>query len=179
MKNIKVTPHLRSEIRCSLSIYFSVLSVVVIYEGCGEAIEVGAALASPTTHLLPLPCGGGGGGQLVGLRLPSTSSLSPYPPVVVIASCPVITTVTSNLGSNNNTVVEGAPSVVLPVPTSNSLTCRAHRQATRGNVMAATHPIERALNILLSWMTYHSWKTLNVLYDRSLESSTFAFFREY
>lgn len=158
----------------SLHIYFCVLPVVVMYEECGDAIEIGAALSSPTTHLLPLPCGGG---ELQ--ELPSSfSSLPPSPPVVVIASCPVIARVTTRLGPNN-TVLGWQPSIILPVPVAHSPSCLAHRQATGVAAVPVTDPVDRALNLLLSWMTYHSWKTLNVLYDRSLDPSTFAFFREY
>lgn len=139
-------------------------------------MEVGAALSSTTTVLIPLPCGGGG---VESPELPSvSSSLSPYPPVVVIASCPVIAMVTSSLGPNN-TVLGGPPSIILPVPASHSPACLAQRQAAGDAAMPISDPVERTLNLLLSWMVYHSWRTLNVLYERSLEPSTFAFFREY
>lgn len=146
-----------------------------MYEECGEAIEAGAALPSPNTHLLPLPCGGG---DLEELSSPSFTSLPPSFPVVVIASCPVIAKVTNSLGSNN-TVFMGPPSIILPVPVAHCPSRLAHRQATDATVAPVTDPVERSLNLLLSWMAYHSWKTLNVLYDRSLDPSTFASFREY
>lgn len=154
--------------------YTFVLLVVVMFEECGEATAVGAAFSSSTTLLLPLPCGGGQPPDLSSVR----SNLPPSSPVVVIASCPVIAMVASGLDPNN-TLLGASPSVILPVPASNSPVCPAHRQATSPAVIPATDPIERALDILLSWMTYHSWKTLTVLYDRSHEPSTFAYFCEY
>ncbi|XP_050688703.1 uncharacterized protein LOC126981542 isoform X2 [Eriocheir sinensis] len=159
-------------LKASLASRSPAAEVVVMYEGCGKAIEVGAALSSSTTHLLPLPCGGG---ELQELSSSSFSSLPPSPPVVVIASCPVIARVTTSLG-HNNTVLGGPPSIILPVPVAHSPSCLAHRKATGAAVVPVTGPVERALNLLLSWMAYHSWKTLNVLYDRSLDPSTFAFF---
>ncbi|XP_045117991.1 uncharacterized protein LOC123508376 [Portunus trituberculatus] len=142
--------------------------VVVMYEGCGDAAHTGMMLASPTTHLLRLPCRAASVSSLS-----TTASVSSHSfPVVVIASCSVINTVISSLATN--ATVETGP--IFPVPSTSLLACPMETQTEIAAATPALHPVERVLNALLSWMTYHSWNTLTVLHDRFIDHVTFTFF---
>lgn len=153
------------------NIIYCLMAVLVMYEGCGEAGAIGAMLASPNTHLLKLPCRGASASSIA-----TTASVALHSfPVVVIASCSVIDTVIASLATN--TSVEG--SSIFPVPSISLPTCFSESQQAEVATTPTLHPIERVLNILLSWMTYHSWNTLTVLHDRFLHQVTFAFFRKY
>ncbi|KAK4301138.1 hypothetical protein Pmani_026704 [Petrolisthes manimaculis] len=142
-------------------------AVTVLKENCeGENDGVLTWLPNNVT-VLPLSCDA--------TSLPSLPSRPSA--LVVLASCETVNTLASSEGVVSNSSSDGtySPLFLLPVPTR-SYTCggRFTQQSLRRSLPTvpcyiSLHPLRRAVDLTLSWMVYHSWNALTLLYDTSLD----------
>ncbi|KAK3876532.1 hypothetical protein Pcinc_018693 [Petrolisthes cinctipes] len=139
-------------------------AVTVLKENCeGENDGVVTWLPNNVT-VLPLSC-----------HATSLPSLPSRPSaLVVLASCETVSTLASSEGVASNSS-DGTFSrlLLLPVPTRSytcgRLTQHSLRRSLPTPCHVSLHPLRRAVDLTLSWMVYHSWNALTLLYDTSLD----------
>ncbi|KAG7161731.1 hypothetical protein Hamer_G007367, partial [Homarus americanus] len=131
-------------------------SVLFVYEECDSVANIVKDITYNAS--ISLPCGSSSITQL-----PDISPTSLPRVVVVMATCDIINVVAAAMGGENIRLREVQ---LLPVPT---LTPRCHVPLSAGFCTSFNvDPFRQVLDLMFSWMIYHSWTQLTILYDQSL-----------